>query len=195
MKAKDVMTTPVVTGFPDTHVRQAAKLFSSYGFSTLPVVDEDDYLLGVVAEDDLLAEPPVPSPRTPGDVAGPRPTLEPLVNRDVVTAGPDTPVATLTRLMLDERARAIPIVDGDRRVVGIVARRDLLRTIAPDDQVIARDVRHHLSVTGHRRWHVTVADGMVNLSGEGTDETERQIATIVAASLPGVIGVHVADDP
>ncbi|HET6504218.1 MAG TPA: CBS domain-containing protein [Amycolatopsis sp.] len=194
MKAKDVMTAPVVTGFPDTLLRQAAKLFISHGFSTLPVVDEDDHLLGVVTEGDLLAEPVVPSPRAPGDVAPPA-TLEPLLTRDVVTADTETPVALLTRLMLDERARAIPIVDGELRVVGIVARRDLLRSIAPDDQVIARDVRYHLSATGQRRWQVTVAGGMVSLSGDCTDETERQIATVVAGSLPGVIGVHLEDGP
>ena len=45
---------------------------------------------------------------------------------DVVSATPETPLAELVRLMLDNRISALPIVDGGR-IVGIVSEGDLLR--------------------------------------------------------------------
>jgi CBS domain-containing protein len=193
MRAKDVMTRPVVRVMPDTFVKQAAMLLTAHGFTTLPVVDEEDHLVGVVTESDVLRDRITPDSRTDGG-ASPSPpamTVASVMSTQVDAASPGTHVATLTRLMLDRRVRAVPVVDDDGRLTGIVTRRDLLRTIARADDVIARDVRHHLSAAGRRPWQVSVSGGMVTLASEGADETDRHVATVVAAGLPGVVGVRV----
>lgn len=195
MRAKDVMTRPVIQVMPDTFVKQAAMLLTGHGFTTLPVVDEADHLVGVVTEADVLRGRIAPGPRNAGAAPPPAPpmTVASIMSTEVDTASPETHVATLTRLMVDKRVRAVPIVDDEGRLAGIVTRRDLLRTIARDDEVIARDVRHHLSAAGHQPWQVSVAGGMVTLTSEGADETDRHVATVVAAGLPGVTGVRVVE--
>ncbi|NKQ52892.1 CBS domain-containing protein [Amycolatopsis sp. K13G38] len=193
MRAKDIMTSPVVTVTADTYLRQATHVLTSHGFTALPVVDGEGCLAGLVTEADLLGHrtPPdprsgTPSPPLPGTLVGD------VMTTKVITAQPGTHVATLSRLMLDKHLRAIPVLDGDE-VTGIVSRRDLLRTIGRDDDIIARDVRHHLAAAGRQPWQVTVTDGVATLTSEGANETERHIATVIASSLPGVTGVRVEE--
>lgn len=54
--------------------------------------------------------------------------VENVMTREVVTATPDTPFKELARLLSEHRISGIPIVDGDRKVVGIVTEADLLWT-------------------------------------------------------------------
>lgn len=197
MRAKDVMTSPVVTVRSRTPTKDAAQLLVTRGFTALPVVDDDDRLLGIVTEADLLPDRFAPDPRTlihdkrPAAAAVPAAAVDELMVTDVVTADPDTHITGLSKLMLDRHVRAIPIVD-DGRVLGIVTRRDLLRTLARADEDIARDVRNRLSQAGRRRWEVTVTDGVVTLASDGAPETDEHIATVIAGAQPGVVEVRIA---
>jgi CBS domain-containing protein len=198
MRARDLMTSPVVTVGPDASVKEAARLLVDHGFAVLPVVDADDRLLGVVTEADLLRNRLLLDPRglihdpPPEPTAPAPPTVAGVMTTDVLTAVPDTHTAELGRLMVDRHLRAVPVVDGDR-LVGIVSRVDVLRTIARDDDTIARDVLGHLSAAGRRRWQVSVTDGVVTLTSEGVDDTDRHIAAVVAGCAPGVVDVHIRD--
>src|SRR4029079_13286286 len=64
MRAKDLMTTPVVTVRLDTPAKEAARLLASRGFTALPVVDDDDTGLGIFTEADLSAGQILPDPRS-----------------------------------------------------------------------------------------------------------------------------------
>jgi CBS domain-containing protein len=199
MRAKDLMTSPVVTVGRDTPAKDAARLLVTHGFAVLPVIDAEDRLLGVVTEADLLRDRLLPDPRDlihdrPPEPTRPAPpTVAGVMTTEVVTAAPDTHAAELSRLMVDRHLRAVPVVEGDR-LVGIVSRVDVLRTIARDDDAIAWDVRRHLEAAGRRRWEVAVADGVVTLASEGADETDRHIATVVAGCAPGVVDVRIRDE-
>lgn len=200
MRARDLMTTGVVTVGPDTSAKEAARLLVDNGFAVLPVTDADGRLLGVVAEADLLRNRLLPDPRDlihgcPAGRADPPPaTVAGVMTTEVVTASPDAHAAELGRLMVDRHLRAVPVVDRER-LVGIVSRVDVLRTIARDDDVIARDVRNRVAAAaGRRRWQVAVTEGVVTLIGEGADDTDRHIASVVAGAVPGVVDVCAVDD-
>lgn len=199
MRARDLMTSPVVTVRPDATAKEAARLLVTHGFAVLPVVDAEDRLLGVVSEADLLRDRILPDPRElihdrpPSPPPEPAPEVAGVMTTTVVTATPDTHAAHLGKLMVERHLRAIPVVDGDR-LVGIVSRVDVLRTIARDDEAIARGVAAHLAAAGRRRWDVEVADGVVSLACEGADETDRHVATVVAGCTPGVVGVRIRDE-
>jgi CBS-domain-containing membrane protein len=199
MRAKDVMSSPVVTVRSGSPAKAAARLLVEKGFTALPVVDGDDRLLGIVTEADLLRNRFLPDPRllihddVPEPSDPPASTIDEVMVADVVTAATDAHTAAVSRLMVDRHLRAIPIVD-DGRVVGIVTRRDLLRTIARDDEAIAGDVRHHPAAAGRRRWEISVLDGVVTLRGDGADSTESHVATVIAGAQPGVVDVHVVDE-
>ncbi|MFE2755932.1 CBS domain-containing protein [Actinosynnema sp. NPDC059335] len=199
MKVQDLMTRAVVTARPGTAAKDAARLLVEGGFTTLPVVDDLDRLVGVVGEADLLRNRILPDPRTsvhdrPPEPREPAsPTVAEIMVTDVVAVDPRVHVAELSKLMLERHLRTLPVVRDDV-LVGVISRRDLLRMIAREDDVIATDVRRQLSVaTGRVPWRISVAHGVVTLAGEGADDAERHVATVVAGAVPGVVGVEVAE--
>ena len=196
MRAKDLMTTPVVTVRPDTPAKEAARLLASRGFTALPVVD-DQTVLGIVTEADLIDGQILPDPRSLiGDDPPPPPAPRAHLVADAMTNDPvvvasTTDAVEVARVMLERHLRTLPVVD-DGRLAGIVTRRDLLRTIARHDRDIAQDVRHRLAIACRGSWNVDVTDGVVTLSTDRADASERHVAQVVAAALPGVLGVHLA---
>jgi CBS domain-containing protein len=108
-----------------------------------------------------------------------------------VGMGAGTDVVDLVRVLLEDRIRSMPIVDG-AHVVGIVTRRDLVQALARDDEVISADVRHQLAIYGGpARWTVEVHGGAVEVVDAFDDVTDRHVATVLAQAVPGVTAVHV----
>lgn len=187
MRAQDVMSRPVVTVAPAATAKHAAELLNLHGFTALPVVGDDDELIGIVTEADLIGDRFSGDPRTgsgrhglPGGLVGD------VMTTPVTAMGPGTDLAVLTKVLLDARIRAVPIVDG-ARVIGIVTRGDIVRVFARSDTEIAADVRHRLTVYGGAdRWQVDVHDGVVRVIDEFDDATDRHVATVLAEATPGV---------
>jgi CBS domain-containing protein len=127
MKARDIMTSPVITLSPDMSVPAAAALLGSHGFTAAPVVDADGQLIGIVSETDLVRSPVVPDwwvIQRQSD-----PTVEQIMTSKLTTMRSEDDLADVATAMLDARIRSIPIVD-DGELVGIVTRRDMLRVVA-----------------------------------------------------------------
>jgi CBS domain-containing protein len=197
MRARDIMTSPVITVRAGTTVQDAAALLAARGFTALPVVDDEDQLIGIVTEADLVRD------RIPRDSRslihsepqpGPTPaseTVGEVMTTPVTAMGPGTDVAVLTKALLDAGHRSMPIVDGSR-VIGIVTRRDLVRVIGRDDAAIARDVRHKLEIYGGPgRWEVVVDGGVVTIGDQFDDAADQHVATALAEAVPGVVRAHV----
>ena len=107
----------------------------------------------------------------------------------VMSSGSD--VVDLVATMEAAGVRSMPIVDGTR-LVGIVTRRDLVRTVARPDASIATDVRHQLEIYGGTgRWTVDVVGGAVTIRDAFESDTDRHVATVLAEAVPGVVVVHV----
>jgi CBS domain-containing protein len=198
MRTKDIMTTPVITVRPQTSIKEAAGLLVDHGISALPVVNEDDELVGIVSEGDLITLETVPDPRSEilhvfqREHATPRFVSE-VMTRHVVTLPENVDAAHAARLMLEKRVKSIPIVSGTH-VVGIVARRDILTMLARSDGDIRRDVEALLDdeILMLGRFTIDVADGVVTLTGS-TDVAGRRLAEVLARSVPGVLEVDFVD--
>lgn len=193
MKARDIMSHPVLTVRTSTPIRQAAGLLAGQGFTAVPVLDDDGRLVGIVTEADLLRD------RVPADPRLNEPNQAPATWAESGTVGAvmSTPVESLTpgedaarieRMMAQEHIRAVPIVDGGR-VVGIVTRRDLLRaTVIRDDADLAADIREQLTVLPEPdRWTVTVQGGVADIEDFRDDADDRALAQKLAAAVPGVV--------
>lgn len=198
MRARDIMTTQVVTVRTTTPVHDAAALLAEHGFTALPVLDDDDRLIGIVTEADLVRDRFPSDPRAlirdgGGHRAASRATTVGEVMSSPVTAMvPGTDVADLTEALLAAHQRSVPIVEGST-VVGIVSRRDLIRVVAREDADIARDVRHRLEVFGGGgRWLVTCSAGAVTIVDTRDSEDDEHIATVLAEAVPGVVRATVA---
>jgi CBS-domain-containing membrane protein len=133
MRAREIMTRSVVTVRTSDPAKAAAGLLAEHRITAMPVLDGTGRLVGMVSEADLLAHRVAHDPRSHlrrdgQPQADPAHTVGEVMSRPVVSLEPDTDLATIAEVMLDRGLRSIPIVDGGR-VVGIVSRRDLLRTL------------------------------------------------------------------
>jgi CBS domain-containing protein len=151
--AKEVMTTPVISIKADTPLKRAAEILDENFFSGIPVVNDDDQLIGVISETDFLRYTqqiigqPLRDPHrvfTKGKevlhvdithrgievielVAST--TVETMMTLEVISATEDTPIYEIARLMQEHNINRIPIVNGNNKLRGIITRADIIRTL------------------------------------------------------------------
>ena len=139
----DVMTREVVSASPDTPAGELVQRMLATGVRAIPVVGGDRRLAGIVTDGDLLARGAVRLPidvqraldatRPPAEAA--RIEAHPQRASEImapvsVTARPGMSLAKAAALLADGRLTRVPVLDAEERLVGIVSRSDLLRTIA-----------------------------------------------------------------
>lgn len=111
------------TDVQSAHERTKADVIASMmieGFGSVPIVDDQQRLIGIVSEYDLLASLERGhkwSDVTAKDIMAPNP----------YAVRPETNMATLVHVFLKSDLIRAPVVDEDNTLVGIVARRDILR--------------------------------------------------------------------
>ena len=145
----DIMSTDVVTVSPDTPVYQIARLMSKHDISGLPVVDENERVLGVITELDMIVrntrfkvpnfimvldsiiylETPKHFQERLQHVLGV--TAREIMSQPAVTIAPDATIEELAGLMVDRRMNPLPVVENDR-LVGIISRSDIIRLMAQE---------------------------------------------------------------
>ncbi|OXM49437.1 CBS domain-containing protein [Amycolatopsis thailandensis] len=194
MRARDLMTRPVVTVAPEMTAKHAAGLLTEHGFTALPVVNDDDHLIGIVTEADLIRDrfpEDIRSARHPAGQTTPGVTVAEVMTTPVTGMSAGADLADVGRALLDGKIRAMPIVDG-AKVVGILTRGDFVRAFARADDAIAADVRHHLAIYGGPgRWTVEVQDGLVRIGDRYGNDTDHHVAKVIAEGIPGVVQAKV----
>lgn len=124
------MTRAVKTVTREHTVGDLSEMFESDDFNSYPVED-DGQVVGIITKFDLLKC----FVFTPSQMV---PPYENLMNRtvsDIMTSEfiyvrSDTKLTRVLQLMVDHRIRSVPAIDSDHRLVGIIARRDVLRALA-----------------------------------------------------------------
>ena len=212
MLARDIMTKSVVTISPAASLVDAGRLMLDQRISGIPVVNAEGALEGVLSEGDLLrrCEMGTEKSRTKWQafLCGPSRAakdyvrshgrrVDELMTRDVVTVGEDTPLDDVVQLMETRRVRRVPVVK-DNKVVGIITRADLLRTLVRElgmhvqpapgdaalrDQILA-EIRSH-DWGARNDVTVLVTDGVVYLEGIYFDEREHTAIVVAAENAAG----------
>jgi CBS domain-containing protein len=194
MKARDLMTRPVITVRPETPTGEAAALLGKHQITALPVVDVDSRLLGMISEGDLLRN----QIRRDGEAAlrEHESRVGALMTSPAVRVAESDDISDVAGLMLYSNVHSVPVVDAEE-VVGIISRRDLVRTLVRTDDALAAEVRTRLDAYGGRpgRWDVDVQDGAVIINGDFDDHVEEQVARALARTVPGVRTVALNPDP
>jgi CBS domain-containing protein len=150
LSAKDIMTPDPFTVAVDLPVKEAAKLMVEKGVGALPVLDEDR-LVGMVSESDLIMQdvkvefptyvhlldgvimyPPAYSKFEEEFKKAVGATVRDVMTSDPITVSQDVSVDDLATMMFDEGVSRFPVMDGDR-LVGIVSKMDIVRSIAQED--------------------------------------------------------------
>lgn len=146
LTAGDVMTRDVITVKKKTTIRELAELFNRHRISSAPVVDDNGEMIGIVTETDLIEQdknlhiPTVISlfdwviylesdkkfekelKKMTGQTVGE------IYSVEFVKVTPATPVSDVADILSSRKMNAIPVLDGNK-IVGIVARIDLIRTM------------------------------------------------------------------
>ena len=153
VKVREIMETNVVTIGPDATVRELAEILAKNNISGLPVVDASGELLGVVTEGDVILEDAelhfphyiqfldsviyLESVRKFEErlrkTVGVK--VADVMSTDVLTVDPDMSVRQVATIMADNNVNRVPVMENDR-LVGIVARTDIVRAIAESGRTV-----------------------------------------------------------
>jgi CBS domain-containing protein len=148
LTAADVMTRDVITLRPTDTLRHAAQVMLDRAVSGLPVVDAGGRLVGIVSERDLihrdeaaekrarwwldiLAEGEEISPEFLAAISGVNRPVAKVMRTDLITVAESTPLHEVAEIIARENIRRVLVVK-DGKLVGIVARRDLVKVLAHD---------------------------------------------------------------
>jgi len=149
MKVKDIMKRDVASLKPEDNALEALNLLFKRQISGLPVIDASGRLLGMFTEKSVLSHV-LPSyieqvgtfiyeddPKSTKKKFTELNTLKvgKLMKKEVLTTTEDTALSEVARLMLTEKARRLPVIDKTGRVVGIVARCDILMALAKEAEL------------------------------------------------------------
>jgi len=208
-KVGSVMTTEVVRATYGTPFKEVARLLGEHRISGLPVVDEDDKVVGVVSETDLMAhqaeatDPYEPKKRF--RLAGLTRTARQraakatartagrLMTAPPVTVHADDTIVEAARTMAQHRVERLPVLDEEQRLVGIVTRRDVLQVFLRPDADIRDEIVAEVLVRA--LWQapstidVAVEEGVVTLSGQMERKSETEIAVSMTCQIDGVVAV------
>jgi CBS domain-containing protein len=218
MQVSQIMSTNVITVQADAGVGEAIDLMLRSRVSGLPVVDRAGTLVGLLSEGDLLrrAELGTQKPRSrwielllgPGSAAGAYVhthgrKVEELMTAEPITIAPGADLGEAVDLMNKHNIKRLPVtVDG--RLVGILARLDLVRALASLLPKARKDVADSairsaiLDQLAQQGWspnaliEIDVQGGIVALRGAVLDERQREALRVIAENTPGVRAI--ADD-
>ncbi len=219
MKAKDIMTTPVISVGPDTPVSEIAGLLFERRISALPVLEEGR-LVGMVSEADLLHRHEIGTDRSTRSgswwlrlfsadrsieeyIKSHARKARDVMTREVVSVAPDAAAAEIATLLETRGIKRVPVLEGGR-LAGIVSRADLVQALAQVPKAAARvtppsdaAIRGRLLAELQRQawWRrgtstLEVSDGLVSYRGTVESEEERDAARVAAENIAGVRGVE-----
>lgn len=147
MKARDIMNENVITVSAEDNVDYLVKILLDNKISGVPVVDEEQKVIGIVTEADLIY--PEKSIHLPAFI----PVLDGIIFlesfkklekeikkmtaykvkdvmvKNVVTVGEDTDLQEIVNILLNKKINRVPVVNSNNKLVGIVTRSNILKHI------------------------------------------------------------------
>lgn len=122
--AKDLMSTPVISLNAESKISQAWNLICEKRFRHLPIVNNDQNLIGIISDRDLLkfmakveAKP------------NPDQKISTIMHKEVLSASPDTEIRQVAKVMFEEKIGSMPIINETSNLLGIITRSDVLRAL------------------------------------------------------------------
>ncbi len=117
MKVSEAMTRDVRITSPDQSIREAARIMAEIDAGVLPV-GENDRLVGMITDRDIAI-------RAVAEGKGPDTSVREVMTQDVKYCFDDEDTDDVARNMADQQVRRFPVVNRDKRLVGILSLGDL----------------------------------------------------------------------
>lgn len=213
MNVQDAMTKDVVTVGPETTVREIAALLVSRRISAVPVVTQDNHLIGIISQTDLghRSETGTEKKRkwwlsifADVDTQAREYTkthglrARDVMTRHVLTVAPGTSLSEVADILDTHRVRRVPVLESGR-LVGIISRSDLVRKLAeaiptpptarPEDGQLQKAIWKEIKA---QPWlssaiiNLSVKEGVVEIYGAADSDAQRQAFRVLVENVPGV---------
>lgn len=128
-QVRDAMTVDPIVISPKAKLREAEALFETHDFNGVPVVDEQWRLLGILTKFDVLKAFSLDTQAiAPHYETIMEQSVETVMTRDPVSVDPYLPLSRLLEKLVDMKTKSLPVVT-DGRLVGIIAREDVLKVL------------------------------------------------------------------
>lgn len=150
LKAKDIMNRKVIAVHPETPLSDAARMLDEHKFDGMPVVDAEGHLIGIVTEYDLISKGsavhiptmqfilqnlhafPKDQDEFEEDISAVSSlTVADVMNHEPLTISGDASFEDVIEAFREHhRVNPIPVIDSDKKVVGIISRFDVVRPLS-----------------------------------------------------------------
>ena len=132
-RAENGMIYDPVTIRRGSTVQEALNMMSEYHIGGIPVVDDDNHLVGIVTNSDLRFERRLD--RKVDDV---------MTSENLVTTHIQTDLTAAARILQENKIEKLPVVDADNKLVGLITYKDI--TKAKDKPMACKDAKGRLRV-------------------------------------------------
>jgi CBS domain-containing protein len=146
-KAKDIMTSDVIVAKKDSLIQDIAKILLEKRIGGVPVVDEDNKVIGIISETDIIKkESTIDSPtiitllqgviyfpdlkkveKEILDIASYK--VEDLMSTNVTKVNEEDSFEDVANLMIKRSINRVPVVDLDNKLKGIICRYDIIKSM------------------------------------------------------------------
>ncbi|MEM7181816.1 MAG: CBS domain-containing protein [Spirochaetota bacterium] len=121
--ARQIMSHNVLTFVPNVDLATAKELIEKHEIRHVPIVDTESTLIGIASETDILKG------ILRQEKQGKQLVLADCMSRKVLTAKPEAWIQDIARVMVQDRVGCMPVMNDDGKLLGIVTRSDILRTL------------------------------------------------------------------
>lgn len=196
MLVREIMTSPAVSIHADSDLDVAIELLAGRRVTALPVVADEDRLVGMLSEVDVLRRAVQPDMRTHLQRVTQEPaplpkTVAEIMTTEIHATTENADVADLVKVFIRTSLKSLPVVHRDT-LIGIISRSDIIRAFWRGDDELTADLRAAFFDYGQEGWSIDVEHGVVTITGTGSAR-ERDIAAAIARSVLGVRRVRVSD--
>lgn len=147
LNARDIMTSEVIVINESDSVRDLAVTLITHKINGVPVVDDENQVVGVVTESDLIfqnkkvhiptavaildsflfLERPNKMEEEMKKIAGSQ--VSDICSYEIISVAPDTPIDDIATLMAEKRVHTLPVLENGE-LVGVIGQTDIIKTIA-----------------------------------------------------------------
>lgn len=122
--AKEIMSDKLIVARDGMTVEEAIKLLVNNKVTGLPVVDDKGHMVGVLSEYDIIADV-----GTEKSIDNSLFKKNICYTKDIIAVNENTPLTEIMDRFIKLKCRRLPVIDGDKRLVGIISRRDIMRLL------------------------------------------------------------------
>ncbi|GGX69059.1 hypothetical protein GCM10010358_24280 [Streptomyces minutiscleroticus] len=194
----DVMTHTAVAVGRDASFKDIVQLMEEWKVSSLPVLEGEGRVIGVVSEADLLPKEGFRDSdtdyaqldRLPDLAKASAVTAEGLMSSPAVTVHARSTLPQAARIMARRKIKRLPVVNDEGLLEGVVSRSDLLKVFLRPDADIADEITRDIIFPAPvEPVAVTVTDGVVTLTGRIRDATLIPLLVRLVRGVEGVVDV------